>query len=82
MNPIRERLEESTIIADGLDDALIGTAYREGIQLAVYSTVKTIETLIRDNSWTHEDAQEYFDYNISTAFVGEGTPIFVEDDDW
>ena len=26
---------------------------------------------------THEDAVEYFSFNVSGAYVGKGTPIFV-----
>ena len=27
---------------------------------------------------SHEEAQEYFDFNVIGAWVGEGTPIFIE----
>lgn len=28
----------------------------------------------------HEEALEYFDFNVDGAYVGEQTPIFVEDE--
>jgi hypothetical protein len=28
-----------------------------------------------------EQAQEYFSYNIAGAYVGEQTPVFLEDDE-
>ena len=29
---------------------------------------------------SHEEAVEYFDYNIAGAFVGDQTPVFLQDE--
>lgn len=36
-----------------------------------------IETLVSRDGMTYEDAQEYYDFNVVGAWVGEATPCFV-----
>jgi hypothetical protein len=43
----------------------------------IYSKNKCIEILCRDMN--EEDANEYFEYNVKAAYVGEKTPIWCED---
>jgi hypothetical protein len=75
----REIGEEEVMFADGFDDALIGTARRiSGTLVAVYDREKCLEILSRDMS--PEDAEEYFSFNVEGAWVGEGTPIFIQTD--
>ena len=68
-------MSEQTITADGLDQALIGKDYKR--DRAVYSIEKIVEILqVRDNM-THDEAIEFFDFNIGGAYVGEMTPLYV-----
>ena len=75
----RDDLEPTTLLADGLDDAFIGVTYRDSVQLAVYSALKVIEVLMRDNDWDDLEAVEWYEFNISGAYMGVGTPVFVDD---
>jgi hypothetical protein len=61
--------------ADGLDDALIGMCSRTGRY--IYSSEKCIEILAKE--MPPEEALEYFYFNTAGAYVGEGTPIFMEE---
>ena len=62
---------------DGFDDAIVGEAIQAHNRFLVYDKSKILLLLQRDMS--EEDAEEYFDYNIAGAYVGEGTPaIMVE----
>lgn len=64
--------------ADGFDDAIIGIARRCGQPaLVAYSVNKCIQILMQDMS--EEDACEYFEFNVVGAWVGENTPVFIED---
>jgi len=63
--------------ADGFDDALIGTKYREETIVAHYSTKKCIDILAKQ--MTDEEAVEYFYVNVEGAYVGPNTPLFKED---
>jgi hypothetical protein len=75
--PLHDREElEGVLLADGLDDAFIGTAWRKGIQIAVYSAEKCVEVFMRDGC-SEEEAWEYFSFNTEGAWVGDETPVFV-----
>ena len=70
--------EDGLLFADGFDDAIIGicpTSLR-----VVYSRSKVIEILCNDMS--EEDAVDYAEYNTFNTYVGEKTPIWVEDFKW
>ena len=75
---LKER-EESVVFADGLEEAFIGIGYQFHSPIALYSKNKAIQCLI-DQGMDEEQAYEYFDYNIAGSYVGENTPIFLEDD--
>ena len=66
--------EEEALVADGLDEALIGITDRG---IAVYSVHEVLRVLQEREGMGIEDAQEFFDYNIAGAYEGEKTPIWV-----
>ena len=70
--------EESFLLADGLEEDFIGIVYQFNTPLAIYSKSKAIQCLM-DKGMDEEQAYEYFDYNVAGAYVGEQTPIFLED---
>ena len=78
---IREWLtehNEDILTADGFDYALIGVCERAGQPIiAVYDKEKCINLLIERDEMTEEEAEEYFNYNIVGAYVGENTPCFI-----
>jgi hypothetical protein len=74
--------KENIILADGLDKAFLGLAYRDGEhgkQVAVYGIFSCIHTLQLDNKWSWDEAEEYFNFNTRWAYVGEYTPMFIEE---
>jgi hypothetical protein len=72
---------EDALLADGFEDALIGFGYRFSYGVAVYSRKRCIEGLMSDGIMEYDDATEYFDYNVIGAYVGENTPVFLDDED-
>ena len=81
---IREELvdrscNDEMLFADGYDDAIIG--YTDA-GVAVYSIESIIMIMVTKEDMTHEDALDHFYYNVSGAYVGEYTPIFVHDLEW
>jgi len=70
---------ETLELPEMFDGAKLGTAYLtdRGLHVLVYSAEKVVEILVKDNGMTEEEAWEHFDYNISGAWLGDGTPIFV-----
>jgi hypothetical protein len=83
VNPFIERLSElnpQALSADGFDDAIIGIAQRHGSEpLLAYSIPKCIKVLVERDGMSEEDAQEFFDFNVLGAWVGDGTPIYIDD---
>ena len=62
---------------DRFEPAIIGIAHRFGMQpIVAYDYRKVIEIFAEDMEY--EEAVEYFDFNVIGAWVGEGTPIFIE----
>lgn len=69
--------EEEFLIADGFNAAIIGV--EDDRMVIVYSTKKVISILIEEEEMNYEDAMEHFYYNIKGAYMGEKTPIFIDD---
>ena len=66
--------QEECLLADGFDDAVIGISYGPD-QVAIYDIGKVVEILSED--MPHEDAVEFFEYNIAGTYLGPKTPMFV-----
>ncbi len=64
------------LVADGFDDAIVGVVVDDEHPKVVYDSYKCVDILIEDGM-TQNEAQEYFDYNVSGAYVGRQTPIFI-----
>jgi len=67
--------DEDFLIADGFNDAIIG--FDDKSMRLIYSVSKCVEILSADMS--EEETLEYFDYNVSGAYMGEKTPIWCQD---
>ncbi len=75
-----DEIGETVQKADGFDDAVIGltdswSGNSRPLRL-VYDRAKCIE-ILEKGGMSHEDAEEYFEFNTAGAYVGEDTPVFV-----
>lgn len=66
--------DETFLRADGYDSAVIGVTNGR----LVYSVSKVLNILQKD--MPYNEAREFFDFNIAGAYVGEKTPLWVEDE--
>ena len=75
---------DDVLYADGLDYALIGHTMTGSTIKAVYDYWRCVEWFAHTGPMTRVSAVEYVDFNVTGAFVGPQTPIFVEifDADW
>jgi hypothetical protein len=66
------------LLADGFEDAFIGICevFNRPL-LAAYDRRKCIDILMTRDGMTEEDAEEYFSFNVSGAWLGDGTPVYV-----
>lgn len=70
-------VNEDALMADGFEDAFVGFAERcSQPLLAVYDYEKCIEILMA-GGMDHGEAEEYFEFNVTGAWVGENTPLFL-----
>lgn len=81
---VKQKLEDlavadgiDLIFLEGHDDAILGLGRQFNKNAVVYNKNKVIQNLCKD--MTEEEAQEWFEFNIVGAYVGESTPIFLED---
>jgi hypothetical protein len=80
----QERLEElaeinpEALLADGLEAGFIGyTTNHHHAVVAVYDYDKCVQALVDRDGMTHEEADEYLEFNTLGAYVGENGPLFV-----
>jgi hypothetical protein len=78
LNNIIERLpDEDFLVATGFDAAVIGVDVKR--MRIIYSVNECLNILMNDHGMNDEDALEYFEFNVSGAYVGEKTPIWCYD---
>jgi len=66
------------LFMDGLDSAIIGVAIVNGNPLVAYSTEKILDNLV-DQGMGFDEAREFMMFNILGAFMGEFTPLVIDD---
>ena len=75
-----EEANPEAILYEGFNDALIGIIARCATEpLAVYDRALCIEVLMREGA-THEEAEDYFCYNVEGCWAGPGTPFIASFD--
>ena len=70
-----EEMNPDALMYDGFEDALVGIASRcSTLPLALYDRRKCIEILM-DKGASHEEAEDYFCYNVEGCWAGPNTPL-------
>lgn len=64
------------LLADGLEDALLGFGYQFSRKVAIYDYARCVEILER-GGMSAEDAVEYMEHNVLGAYVGPNTSVFL-----
>ena len=63
---------------DGFDNAIIGVGERNNTDsMIVYDYDKMVKVLVTRDDMSYEEAEEYIDFNIIGAWIGDTTPIIV-----
>lgn len=69
--------ENVTLYADGFEDALVGIGQQfNNTGIAIYDIDKCIDILVTRDGMSSEDAWEFFEFNVTGAYVGPKTPIY------
>lgn len=69
-------LEGHTLFTDGYNDAILGSTDDGRV---VYSKTLMLEQLVMTEISDCNEAFEFLEYNVWCAYVGEFTPIYVND---
>ena len=73
-----ESYELTVLLADGFEDAFIGLMYRfTNAPVAAYDRAKCIQILMERDGMGEDEAEEFFEFNVIGAYVGELTPCFI-----
>lgn len=78
---LEEKLEEinpQALFADGFDDAILGVAQQFSSYLVAYDRAACIKILVDRDGMSEEEAEEFFEFNVTGSYVGEFTPIFID----
>ena len=63
---------------DGFDNAIIGVGERNNTDsMIVYDYDKMVKVLVTRDDMSYEEAEEYIDFNIVGAWIGDTPPIIV-----
>ena len=68
-------LNPESQFADGFDRALVG--YNASSFCAVYDYDKCMTILMERDEMNYEEAHEYMEFNVVSAYVGDFTPSFI-----
>ena len=69
--------DESVILADGFELAFLGCGYSYAGSYAIYNLGTSIEILMQRDEMSFDDAEEFIEYNVIGAFVGDRMPVFL-----
>ena len=75
---IKNWAEEDILTADGFDEAIVGLARRPGLITVAYDVNKML-LIMADKGMSLEDARDYFEFNVVDAWMGDNTPVYIED---
>jgi len=70
--------DEEAIFFDGFDAAIIGLgAQQYRGPYVIYDRTKCIQILMDRDGMTHDEAEEFFQFNTEGCWAGDRTPIIV-----
>ena len=71
-------INEEALLADGFEAAYVGWAERcSKPALAVYDYEKCVRVLVERDGMSDEEAREFIEFNVTGAWCGENTPLFM-----
>jgi hypothetical protein len=76
-----KEINPEALKADGFDDCIIAIIYKFEGAIFLYDVDKMIDKMVKRDSMTPDEAQEYFDFNIVGAYMGEFTPAYLINED-
>jgi hypothetical protein len=72
-----EETFEQVLYPAGFEDCILGVAEKFGGPPVVVLDLEKMLTNLEEQGMDHDEAIEYFEYNILGAYVGEQTPVYL-----
>lgn len=72
----RREMDDSALLADGFEAALVGIGTHFTTDVAIYDYAKCVEILCGEGM-SEEEALEHMEYNVTGGWVGPNTPVFI-----
>lgn len=73
-------LNPEAVFPTGMEACIVGIGHRAAQPpIFVLSTARCIEHYMKQDGMSREEADEFFEFNCAGAWMGEGTPIFLDD---
>ena len=77
MKKLKVHTENHILLADGFENAFMGIGRQFNTVFSVYDYDKCIDILMSRDGMTEEEAEEHMSFNVTGAYVGEHTPVFL-----
>jgi len=77
INEFADQAELEIYFADGFDNAILGIAQHFNNHSVLYDYEKCVGVLMERDGMSYDEADEFMQYNVVGAWVGEGTPTFL-----
>jgi hypothetical protein len=74
-----DNIEYGPLYAKGFDDCIMGEAIVHGNDVIVYSMKKMIQTLMKNDGMSLQEAEEFLVHNTWYAYMGIYTPVYFDD---
>lgn len=76
---LNEQDDEVTLLEPSrYDEAIVGLVERAcSTTVVCYDRRKIVDILMGQDGMDRDEAEEFFEFNIAGAYVGEGTPVFL-----
>ena len=75
---LRDNPHIEVLLADGFDEAFIGTGEQFNKTLSIYDKNKCVQILMDRDSMSPDEALEFLEYNCIGSYVGPLTPVFLD----
>ena len=73
-----QELNPEALFMDGLDDAILGIGNQYSKPpVVVYDESRILNVLMDEQGMSHDEAWEWYSFNIAGAWIGENTPIIM-----
>jgi hypothetical protein len=79
-NPILEWIDENfevVVYPTGFEDCIVGVGERYGGPPMAVLDIEKMLAKLEEEGMKHDEALEYFEFNILGAYVGEETPVYL-----